>query len=219
MPYRRYRRRGYRRRYPRRGNGSMDLVRTAKLAYSGVKYLRGLVNVEKHAHELTFTATPDSSTGSFQCLNLIAQGDSEGQRTGDKIMMKQIHANMRLSINSAATHSVIRVILFLFKQPQGATPTATFVLAAANHLAPYNHDNAGLYTVLYDKQFPMSISGAQEKVVQFTRKFYTLHEQFDGTGATVADIQTNSLWLFVISDESTNVPSFATRTQLLYVDN
>lgn len=213
------RRRSYRRTYPRSGTGQLDLIKTATAAYNGVQYLRSLVNVEKHALTGTITATPDSSTGSLQCINLIAQGDTESDRQGDSVMLKQVHCNMRLTINSAASNTVVRVILFLYKQPQGATPTITFVLNAGNHLAPYNHDNAGLYTVLYDKQFSLSISGTQEVCPQFTRKFYQLHETFDGTGANVADIQTNGLWMAVISDESTNVPNFACRYQVLFIDN
>jgi len=216
---RRYGRRNYRRRYPRKGNGGMDLVKTAKLAYSGVKYLRGLVNVEKHASNTTVTGNPDSSTGLLSCVNLIGQGLTEGDRAGDSIMLKTLHCNMRLTINSAASNSVVRVILFLYKQPQGATPTSNFVLASANHLAPYNHDNAGLYTILYDKQFPLSISGTQEVCPQFTRKFYQLHETFDGTSASIGDIQTNALWIQFISDEATNTPTIAARFQLMFIDN
>lgn len=220
MPYRRGRRRGgYRRRYPRRGNGQMDLVKTAKMAYAGVKYLKGLVNVEKQALESTSTSNPDSTTGSLSCLNLIAQGDAEGNRQGDSIMMKQIHLNIRYTINSSASNTSVRTILFLYKQPQGATPIITFPLSSATQMSPYNHDNAGLYTILYDKTVCLSNTGQQERYLQITRKFYQVHETFDGATASAADIQRNALWILHVSDEATNTPTVVHRSQLLYVDN
>lgn len=217
--YRRRRRGGYRRRYPRKGNGTMDLIKTAKAAYTGVKYLRSLVNVEKQALNTSLNTTVSATAGHLQCLNLIAQGDAEGNRQGDSIMMKQIHCNFKYTINSSATHSTIRTIVFLYKQPQGATPTSDFVLSAQAHLANYNHDNAGLYTVLYDKSVVLNITSVQERIVQMTRKFYQVHETFDGIGATSTEIQTNALWVLFISDEATNLPSVSMRAQLMYIDN
>lgn len=223
MPYRRgYRRnyrRNYRRRYPTKGYGTMDLVKTATAAYRGVQYLRGLVNVEKHALDSQASLMPDNTVGALECLNLIAQGDAEQNRQGDSIMMKSIHCNLKFTINSSATHTNIRIIMFLYKQPQGATPTLGFILSTVNTTGVYNHDNAGLYTILYDKSVNLSITGQQETYRQITRKFYQLHERFDGAAASVGDIQTNALWLAFISDEATNHPTVSVRSQLLFIDN
>lgn len=212
------RRRNYRRRYPRKGNGNIDLIKTAKAAYQGVKYLKGLVNVEKKAVYANASDTV-SSSGVLNCLNLIAQGDAEENRSGDSIMMKMIHVNFKININASASHTNIRVMLFLFLQPQGATPTVTFPLQTTSNISCYNNDNAGLYTILYDKTFQVSITGNQEISKGFTRKFYQLHETFDGSTAAVGDIQRNALWLLAISDEGTNVPTMIWRSELLFVDN
>lgn len=218
MAYRR--RRSYRRRrYPRRSTGGTDYVRMAKMAYNGVRYLKGLVNVEKHALYSNGVVNPDSSSGILSCLNLIAQGDGEGARTGDSIMMKQLHVNFQFTINSSASNTRVRAIIFNYKQPQGATPVNTFVLQSATINALYNHDNAGLYTILYDRSVNLSNTGLQETTRMVTRKFYQLHEAFDGTSASVADIQRNALWLLLMSDEATNTPSVSWRSQLMYVDN
>lgn len=221
MPYRRnYRRRGgYRRRYPRKGNGATDYIKMAKAAYSGVKYLRGLVNVEKHALYTSLSGTPDSTSGVLQCLNLIAQGDGETDRTGDSVMIKSVHANIKYTMNAAATGTTIRTILFWYKQPQGATPISTFVLQGVSQMSCYNHDNAGLYTVLYDSTTVLNITGNQEICKSFTRKFYNIHETFDGVNANIGDIQTNALWILFISDEATNTPTITGRAEILYVDN
>lgn len=223
MPYRysRYRRQNRRRyrRYPRTGTGMTDIIKTAKAAYNGVKYLKSIVNVEKHALYTNNTATNVPNTGVLECLNLIAQGDLEINRQGDSIMMKKIHINVKLTINSSASNSTVRTILFLYKQPQGATPTITFILNAAAHLACWNHDNVGLYQILYDKSKSLSITGTQELTFSIDRSFYQLHETFDGTAASVADIQTNAMWIAFIADESVNEPVFAYRAELFFIDN
>lgn len=195
------------------------MIKTAKAAYSGVKYLKGLVNVEKHALYTNNTATPDNTVGSLYTLNLIAQGDAEDNRQGDSIMMKKIHINLRYTINASASATSIRTIMFLYKQPQGATPNITFVLQNANVLSCWNHDNVGLYTILYDKTVNLSATGTQEVNRMITRSFYQLHETFDGTTAAVADIQTNALWLLFVSDEATNTPTVVWRSELLFIDN
>jgi len=223
MPYynrrRTYRRNGYRRRYPRKSTGGLDLIRTATAAYRGVKYLKGLVNVEKHALYTNGNNAVDNTTGVLNCLNLIAQGDLEANRTGDSVMMKMLHLNYKVQINASASHTAFRMILFLYKQPQGATPTIQFPLEAASHVSCYNNDNTGLYTILYDKTINLSIAGVQEKSLSVTRKFYQLHETFDGTTAAVGDIQTNALWMLMVSDEATNTPTCLWRSELLFIDN
>lgn len=222
MPYYRrrtnYRRRTYRRNYPRTGYGAMDLVKTAKAAYSGVKYLRSLVNVEKHALFLNASTTPDTN-GTVICLNTLSQGDGEANRTGDSILSKMIHVNMKISINAAASNSTVRVILFWYRQPAGATATVTLPLQAASNQSCYNHDTAKLYSVIYDKQYNLSISGQQERSLMITRKFYQVHTTYNGNAGTSADIETNALWMLLISDEATDTPTCLWRSEFMFIDN
>lgn len=221
MPYNRGYRRRYRRRryYPRRGNGGLDLIKTAKAAYQGVKYLRSIVNVEKHALNTVISETPTNTVGSLACLNLIAQGDAEGNRQGDSVMLKQLHINFKYTIHASASHTTIRTIVFFYKQPQGAIPNITFVLANATHLSIYNHDNVGLYTILYDKSISLNSTNVTEMTRYMTRKFYQIHQTFDGATAAATDIQTNALWVMFVSDEATNTPTVEARAQLMFIDN
>lgn len=215
-----YRRRTYRRRRPaaRRGYGIRDYAAMAASAYSGVKYLKSLVNVEKHPLLTNATVTPDNVTGTFSCLNLVAQGDTNTSRTGNSILMRSVNINIRYSINASASHSTIRTILFWDKEANGSTPIISDILATASALGNYNHDEASRFQVLYDKPLVLSNTGTQELYKRIYKRLQR-HTHFDGTTAAVADIVDYSLWLFFVSDEATNVPAINFNSQVLFIDN
>ncbi|UYD39136.1 MAG: capsid protein [Wigfec virus K19_668] len=222
MPYRRYsgyrRRGGYRRRYPRRSTGGVDYIKMAKTAYSGVKYLKSLVNVEKHPHETNYNITPDQTTGNFTCLNLIAQGDGTADRTGNRIKMFSTNANIRVTINSLASNTCVRIIMFMDRQANGSVPALSELLNNGATIANYNHDYAQRFPILADRKVNLSISGKQETTLRIYRKL-GMHTDYDGATASAGDIVTNSLYIFIISDEGTNTPTVVVRNQLLFVDN
>lgn len=219
MPYRRsYRRRGYRRRYPRRGSGAVDWMRMAKSAYTGVRYLKSLVNVEKHALDTNYSITPDSVTGNFNCLNLIAQGDTSDARQGNSVKLHGININIKAALNGGATNTTIRFILFYDLQSNGSTPVGADILSNVTTVGNYNHDNAQRFPILADRRMTICSSGASEKAIRIYRRL-NMHEYFDGTTAAIGDVVSNALWLFVISDETTNTPNVLVRSQLMFIDN
>jgi len=216
MVYRR--RRNYsRRRYPRKGNGSTDYIKMAKMAYSGVKYLKSLVNVEKHALNVTASLTPDGATGTMTLLSGIAQGDNDNQRQGNSVKLHQINVNLDFLTDPDAIGTTLRVILFRYNQSQSTSPTAVTVLTSNNFLANYNHDNVRLFSVLYDRTHTVS-PDHPERFIRIFRKLGS-HETFDGTSAAATDIQTGSIWLLMISDEATETPTVYVNSQLLFIDN
>ena len=172
-------------------------------AYKGVKYLKSLVNVEKHPLDVTVSQTPENAIGTFSLLNGVAQGDTNITRTGNSVLFTSINLNLKYTINSAASHTQIRTILFYDKECNGATPVIADILSSTNILANYNHDETTRFQKLADFMVNLSISGTQEVSRRVYRKLQK-HTRFDGTSAAIGDIVDNALWLFFLSDEATN---------------
>lgn len=219
MPYRRsYRRSNYRRRYPRRSTGGTDYIRMAKTAYTGVKYLKSLVNVEKHPIDVNTAVNPNATTGSFTLLNSTIQGDAAGNRQGNSILMKMVNINLKVTMATNATHSTVRMILFWDKECNGSTPVISNLLSQSSVMGNYNHDEATRFPILADKRVTLSVSGNQEMTLRIYRKLFK-HTHYDGNVGSIADIVDNALWLFCVSDEGTNIPDVVIRSQVLFIDN
>jgi len=191
----------------------------AQQAWTGVKYLKSLVNVEKHPCDVNVAAqTPDNTTGLFNLLTVISQGDNDTDRQGNSILARSVNINLKYQINASASHTTIRTILFWDKECNGATPTISDILQTTSVMANYNHNTASQYQILADYRVNLSISGQQETTRRIYRKLQR-HVHFDGASGTIGDIQDYALWLFFVSDEAANTPSVQARSQLLFIDN
>lgn len=217
MAYRR--RRSYRRRrYPRKSTGGTDYIRMAKMAYSGVRYLKSLVNVEKHPLDVSALVNPVSGTGTFTLLNGIAQGDSNNQRQGNSILLRSININLLITMHDQAEHTMVRCILFFDKEANGATPLITDLLAGTGSLQNYNHNESSRFYVLSDFRISLSTTGVKETTRRIYRRLQR-HTHYDSSTGNASDIVDYSLWLLCLSDEGTNTPTVSINSQLLFIDN
>lgn len=142
----------------------------------------------------------------------------------------------------------VRVILFWDRQPNGGAPTIqadsssgvpavleTQVITAANStVAPYMYSTQERFRILYDKRFTLNSNFAQttdgaapdaltevypvgiqfKKKIKLNRKVKYL----DTNTGTIVDIQTNSLYMALISSESANPPTVTIGYRLYYKD-
>lgn len=221
MPYykRRYRKR-YRGRRRRRQYANSyckpKAMDYARAAYTGVKYLKGLVNSEMLHHPLTGTATP-SSSGTVLHLTNIVQGDSDNNRTGNSIFLKSIFIRMVATLHASASSTFVRVILFKDTQQVGDTsPAVTDVLETASYLSPLSSSSGGRFSVLKDVLFNINDVSRDVHILKWYVK-QQLHVRYNGTAST--DIQKNGLYVLFISSEATNSPSLPYNIRLSYHDN
>lgn len=221
MPYRRSYRRSYRRRtyrrVPRTGYGITDYAKMAMQAYSGVKYLKSLVNVEKHPLDINVSVSPDT-TGAMTLLNSTVQGDADNNRSGNSILLRSVNINMKFTMNTSATNTTIRYILFFDKEANGATPTGSNILQNVSPVGNYDHNQASRFQVLYDNRLTLSVNGTSEITKRIYRRLQR-HTHYDGVAGNAADIVDYGLWLYMVSDEGTNTPTVQIRSQLLFIDN
>ena len=119
MVYRRgrYSKRGGRRRYGRGGRGvawynkKYSAGDMAALALRKVKYIAGLINVEKKKTDIVVGMTPDSTSVEVEYLSDIAQGDTVGARNGNSILVKGLRLSGDMSIHASATNTIVRLMV------------------------------------------------------------------------------------------------------------
>lgn len=88
----------------------------ARAAWSGVKYLRTLVNSELHRLDITAAGATLSTTAGITHLTQIAQSDTSFGRTGNQILLSWINFRASLVSHASSTASIARVMIVLDKQ-------------------------------------------------------------------------------------------------------
>lgn len=178
-----------------------------------------------------------NNTGSTSLflLNGIAQGDNQITRTGGQIKLTSLQFRYRVA--TAATrlfYSTLRIIVFWDRQANGSTPAVIGDPIAGtqallnNNLAtiqpveaPYQYENIDRFHVLYDKIVAMNpmvstafaigtgITTAVAPIEIVVNKYIKLNRttKYDFNSAAVSSINTNSLWMLVVSDLAATLPT------------
>lgn len=208
-------------RRPRRAITSIGNVRVGDVATSawyGVKYLASMINSEKFHKDNTVNQSLSTTPGN-QLLANIAQGDGDGARTGNSILVKGISYNGTISIHPSASISQVRLVVVMDKQQIGDTgPGFGDIYDTGTNLVQslMNPTTLGRFTVLMDKQFYLA-QGSRESYT--CKGFIPLKNHIRYNGANTTDIQKNGIYLFYLSNEATNTPSLVSTWRLFYHDN
>lgn len=197
---RRYRKRGYRRRRVAWYNRKYSVAQLATKAIKGVSYLKGLVNSEKFKHDTTGSGTY-SNNGSVLHLTNIAQGDGDGQRTGNSIFVRNV--SFRGTLVRASQDERVRVMLFIDKQQIGDTiPAPTDVLTTTGTTnAVYsflNPNTVGRFSILRSRLY--SLTADRPTIALNWNVNLRHHVRYNGT--TGSDIQRGGIYMLIISTAS-----------------
>ena len=186
-------------------------------AYRGVRYIKGLVNSEKHHTDFSIGGTSPNTTPSTQQLTAIAQGDEIDDRTGNSIFVRGITWRFCLELHASATATQVRMVLVKDNQ-QGAdsAPSWTTVFSSAAIDSLLNIQTLGRFTILKDKTYLLDAVNRRQI---FEKGFYPMkyHVRFNGT--TSSDIQKNGLYLMYMSNEATNTPTLDGVWRTNFYDN
>jgi len=222
MPYKRYKRRpkfGYGRKrasvpwYNRKYN-VMDV---AKQAWKGVKFIKGLINVEKRYFDVDGTAgTSVSSSGTVIPLSQIAAGNDVNNRSGNSILAKTIYMRLECAIHASASQTSVRVMIVKDMMNTGSTPAVTDILQSAGTLLPLNVDNTSRWQVLLDKVYTLTVDGIERLAI---KKFLPINDHIKFTGTAATDEYKNNMYMLLVSSEPTNTPSVAYYSRLGFYDN
>jgi len=192
----------------------------AKAAWSGVKYLRTLVNSEVHKFDVGVTTTTPSTTAVITQLNAIAQGDLSSNRTGNSLLLKYLTMRVAVLASTSANQTLLRIIVFFDKQQIADTaPATTDLLSVNSTLAFLNNNAAGRFQVIDDRFINLDNLSKKSMHYKYYKSFAgsNIHCKYNGAAST--DIQKNGLYVAFISNEATNTPSVTGLIRLGYHDN
>lgn len=199
---------------PRLSNLQMASM-LAKRAWSGVKYIKGLVNSEKHVFESNLTTAVDSA-GVINGLISVAQGDTNITRSGNSIFCRKLVMRGSYLLHASATSTVIRYIIFVDNQQVSDTaPAVTAVLAAADVDSMLNVGNWGRFQLLLDRTIVLDSNYPKRYVKHVIPMKH--HVRFNGAAAS--DNQKGTFYILQISDEATNTPTPNLTFQTYFYDN
>lgn len=217
---RRYKKRyNRRRRYPRYNTwGAAKYL--AKKAYAGVRYLKGLVNTEKHYFDTGATSTIDATTA-IVLLTGMGQGDDVNNRNGNSILAKSLYFQgyVRRDPDNTVAINGVRIIIFMDLQNQGSAPTTTDVLSAGTVVAPLNVDHTSRYRILMDKRAVLVKDQPSDSFM--FKRFFKMSDHLKYTGAQTTDVYTNAIYLLLVGDigAASDPPVIQWTSRLGYHDN
>lgn len=222
----RYRR--SKRRYSGRRYGRSSLYRTkrrkkdgfdmAREAWTGVKKLYRMVNVEYKHHDVNQTDTPDNSPANVWDWCVIAQGDTSTTRDGISIKPQNCTVRWTAIINASATSTVIRFVVFRAKAENDQAMVPGNIFGTTGVTQHKIFDKRYNTKVLHDQLISLSSQGPSVKAGYFNIPLDG-HINFDVSDTTGDDKEAGGLYAIIISNEATNTPSFQYSMRLTYTDN
>lgn len=203
--------------YRKKRTNYAGYMNTASKALQIALATKRLLNVETKYHDATF-ATSVSSSGQMEVLSAVPQGDTQITRDGSSLKPKSLTMRFRVTQNASASSTFYRIIVFRGKYENGVVPTFQDILENNGLLSPKNHDDRFKTKWLVDKTFMINqnftLSNPQK---EFTLYFpLTGHIQFDGN---TTNIENGGLYVYMLTDEPTNVPTIAYHSRLTFIDN
>ncbi len=187
-------------------------------------------------HDVDLDDATVAATGTITpTIIIIPQGVTENTRVGRKCTIKSImwHYDIVLGAGTASstTSDIVRMILYLDKQTNGATATALNILQTDDYQSFNNLSNSGRFVKLMDKSIALaSMSGSgrgSTDTLAFgenvrTGAFYkkcSIPIEYDDSASTGAltTIRTNNLGVLLIS--KSGVCGFTSKFRMRFSDS
>lgn len=199
-------------------NRKYSTMQIAKKAWQATKYLKGIINSEKHISDTTHSAIAQNAI--FRMINL-SQGMGPADRQGNSILLKSIYIRGHVEINPAVTgHS--RFSLAIVRDNQqiaDTTPSLSDIFeSATDSESMLLRSTAGRFSVIYRKTYILTPSSGGRPVVPID-KFIKLNKHVRFNGPNVSDIQKGSYFLCLLTSEGTNFPTLSIQDRITYYDN
>jgi hypothetical protein len=185
--------------------------------------------------DLTGSGGLSTTTGQLTLLNPIIQGTTGNNRSGREIKLDHLRLNMTFTIAGQNDIDIVRYIVFLDKESRGTAPAvgdvvqnATFGIGAI--LSSHNFDNVpSRFKILADEIVilkPTVSVNSTNTVWQNDIKHRLLHiplksltHYYNASNAgTIADIDSNALYLVTWGQDATNPVIFAYDSRVVFRD-
>lgn len=194
------------------------------------KEVKRLIKVRQELKYVLTNVPSVSMSLTAVCTGIIAipQGDTDNERTGDRIMYAQTGHLFRGICQVGDQTNYVRFIVFQWKP--NSTPTASSILlngpsGSVDVFSHYSHDNRQEYRVMYDRLFVLGGSGlaagnpttsVSNLPIKFRLKMPNKQVQFVAGSSTVG---TNLIYYIGMADSSVLPhPSINGQFKLFYYD-
>ncbi len=172
-----------------------------------------------------------SSTGDItDSVNKIAQGITEVTRVGRKCTIKQINWRFQVRLLAAANLTggdVVRVLMYLDKQANGATATTVDILESADFQSFNNLSNKKRFRTLMDRTYTLnSQSGGGDGTTNDSNieilsdtffKRVNIPIEFNATAGAITELTSNNIGVLLISRAS-SLSDFESKIRLRFTD-
>lgn len=187
------------------------------LALKTARFVRHNLNVEKKTLDLTSSGTV-SSTGSVFHVSGIPQGDGQNARDGVSVRCQYLGLRMEYTENASVAGATFLRLMILRdgRQIASATPAIGTILETVDRNSFLNNDTLGRFQILHDRIYTLSNVGTVGKHISVDLPMSS-HIRYNGTLSS--NIESNGLYVVLISNQGTNVPSVGFTTRIRYVDN
>lgn len=142
-----------------------------------------------------------NTTGAVGLLNGLIQGTDFDERVGRQIQMVRLELQLLDYVTGGTgVDQFHRIMVVRDKQANGVALGVTDVLNAANVTSGLNLDNRHRFVVMYDETAYLNASAEPQsaRVLHRDVNINSLTTYDSGVAGTVADINTNSLYLIVV---------------------
>lgn len=178
-------------------------------------------DVELKVADIAATTYQVNTTGSFTLLAAPVPGTDFTNRVGRKVELKSVYIRGFVFPEAAASQGVAidtimeqaRLIVFVDKQPNGAVPVVADLLNTASTASMLNLNNRDRFRIIHDETFefdPYYFSNTatqsyvsatnQIKPVKYFKKLNIRTIFNAGTAGTIADINSEALYMFWIGN-------------------
>ncbi len=164
----------------------------------------------------------------------IAQGVTEVQRIGRKCTIRSINWRFNISMASSLNQAdppkgdIVRIILYLDKQANGAAAVATDILESADFQSFNNLANKSRFRTLMDRTYTLGHQLAQTdgtntgsypeiNISDSLFKKVNIPIEYDSTTGAITEVKSNNIGLLTISKNGT--ATFESKMRVRFSDN
>ncbi len=182
--------------------------------------------------DLDIDVAPAAAGAITDSVNKIAQGTTEVTRIGRKCTIQNINWRFEMVLSAAtakaSTSELIRVILYLDKQCNGATAAITDILEAADYQSFNNLANKSRFRTLMDREYTLVTQAGggdgttedygEDLVSDSFYKKCNLPIEFDSTAGAITEIRSNNIGVLIIA-KTGGISAFSSKMRLRFSDS
>lgn len=199
------------------------------------RYAPGVRSAEKKFLDTEIDDATVSSTGTIQgtgSVLLLVQGVGPTQRVGRKVTVTDVNWRVNYELPNADSvvapkaGDIVRAIMYLDTQTNGATATVTDVLEDAEYKSYRNLENQGRFKILFDKTIAMNYmatngNGADNNYSErnYWTTFYkkcSIPIEYTGATGAIAEMTSNNIGILYISKNG--VAAMESTIRIRYTD-